>query len=376
MEQIKLSTINHLATLQGKASKKDPGMNLGEQFFDVLLEQKTEQYMNEAAPETAKKSESAEEPTEPRDVETTEKPAAEQGEEEETCDVAREAAAAQIVWIVDPNAAQIQTPEQQEEIVTLDGVLNMEMSAEVSDEAAMPLVDTLTVENEEKADPMQELIATDPVITETVQETVQETAVVETEVNGQGESDVNMEIEVTVSETDETGGEAVAETPLFEGVETAPIKVAEAPERTEETADVQQQVVQKLSDLLENGETKLQIQLEPVELGKLTIELTRSADGTLNILLDAENLQTRSLLEKSIGTLQETLIDRGQKVAQITVEHNEEAQRQDNQQRDDLLNQGNGQQKQQREQHRDDQRGGADFLQQLRLGLIPLEEEK
>ena len=376
MEQIKLSTINHLATLQGKASKKDPGMNLGEQFFDVLLEQKTEQYMNEAAPETAKKSESAEEPTEPRDVETTEKPAAEQGEEEETCDVAREAAAAQIVWIVDPNAAQIQTPEQQEEIVTLDGVLNMEMSAEVSDEAAMPLVDTLTVENEEKADPMQELIATDPVITETVQETVQETAVVETEVNGQGESDVNMEIEVTVSETDETGGEAVAETPLFEGVETAPIKVAEAPERTEETADVQQQVVQKLSDLLENGETKLQIQLEPVELGKLTIELTRSADGTLNILLDAENLQTRSLLEKSIGTLQDTLIDRGQKVAQITVEHNEEAQRQDNQQRDDLLNQGNGQQKQQREQHRDDQRGGADFLQQLRLGLIPLEEEK
>lgn len=369
MEQIKLSTINHLAGIQGKASKKDPGMNLGEQFFDVLLEQKTEQYMSEAAPETAKKTEPAEEPAEPRDVETTEKPAAEKGEEEETCDVAREAAAAQIVWIVDPNAAQIQATGQQEEVVTLDGVLNAEMSGE----AAMPVVDTLTVENEEQADPVQEMLVTDQMTTETVQETPR----VETEVSGeQGESDLNMEVEVTVSESDETGGEAVAQTPLFEGVESAPIKVAEAPVRTGETADVQQQVVQKLSDLLENGETKLQIQLEPVELGKLTIELTRSADGTLSILLDAENIQTRSLLEKSIGTLQETMIDRGQKVVQITVEHNEEAQRQDNQQRDDLFNQNNGQQKQQREQHRDEQRGGADFLQQLRLGLIPLEEEK
>ena len=120
----------------------------------------------------------------------------------------------------------------------------------------------------------------------------------------------------------------------------------------------------------------MQIQLEPVELGKLTIELTRSEDGTLSVLLDAEKAQTRGLLEKHMGTLQETLAERGQKVAQIIVERGEEAQRQDNQQREDFNDGRNGQQQQQEQQRRDDRREGLDFLQQLRLGLIPLEDEE
>ena len=62
-------------------------------------------------------------------------------------------------------------------------------------------------------------------------------------------------------------------------------------------------------------------------------------------------------------------------IVQITVEHNEESQRQDNQQREDFYDGRNGQHGEQ-QQRRDDRRGGADFLQQLRLGLIPLEDEE
>lgn len=369
MEQINLSINKNLAGFQTKASKADPSVNVGDTFFDALLEQTNEQYINEAAPEQPKQSQPADQNAENEAVQETEKPVTEKGEEEEeTCDVAREAAAAQIVWIVDPVVDQ-QEIEQQDAVI-LDPVVNGIASEETMAEAA----DMSLLETEGQTAEADELVVIDQMVNETVQENVQ----VETEVNEQADSELSMDVEVNTAETDETGGEAVvAETPLFEGVETAPIKVAEAPKGAEETGNVERQVVQKVSDLLENGETKVQIQLEPVELGKLTIELTRSADGTLSILLDAENLQTRSLLEKHMGTLQEMLIDRGQKVAQVTVDNSEEAQRQDNQQRDDFFNDRNGQQKEQREQQRrDDPRDGTDFLQQLRLGLIPLGEEK
>ena len=73
--------------------------------------------------------------------------------------------------------------------------------------------------------------------------------------------------------------------------------------------------------------------------------------------------------------LQEALAERGQQNVQITVNQNEESQRQDNNanQRNDFQDGSNGRQSEQR--RRDDHRSGEDFLQQLRLGLIPIEEE-
>ena len=350
-----------------KATRMEVGMTREEPIFDALLGQKNEQYSNEVV-EKPKKSETVED-TQEKEEPKSEAPA-ERGDEEETCDVAREAAAAQIVWLIEPNAAHLKVEAQPEKVATIE----RPMIISTNDEPTQSLEDLLGTQMENLVGESEELVVTEPVVAESFQEVMQ----MDTTDNAQGNSDLAMDIEVTTTDGEETNAEAVVvETPLFEGVETTPIKVAEAPERTEQSVPVNQQVVEKLSTMVETGETSVQIQLEPVELGKMTIELTRSSDGTLTVLLDAENAQTRSLLEKHMGSLQEALADRGQKVVQITVEHNEESQRQENQQHNDFRDgqNQNGQQQEQQQQRRDARHNSTDFMQQLRLGLIPLEEE-
>ncbi len=341
------------------------GMTREEPIFDVLLGQKNEQYSNEVV-EKQKKPETVED-TQEREEPKSEAPT-EHEDEEETCDVAREAAAAQIVWLIEPNAVHLKVEAQPEKVATIE----RPMLISTNDEPTQSLEDLLGTQMENLVGESEELVVTEPVVAESFQEVVQ----MDTTDNEQGNNDLTMDIEVTTTDSEETNAEAVVvETPLFEGVETTPIKVAEAPERMEQSVPVNQQVVEKLSTMMETGETRVQIQLEPVELGKMTIELTHSADGTLTVLLDAENAQTRTLLEKHIGSLQEALADRGQKMVQITVEHNEESQRQENQQRNDFHDGQNGQQQEQQQQRRDARHNSTDFMQQLRLGLIPLEEE-
>lgn len=364
MEQIHTGTVSMKQFSAGahvKGTKVDFGAQREEQIFDALMGQKKDQCSNDVVAEKSRKPEETREEA-VSEHEPAEKPATGK-KEEETCDVAREAAAAQIVWLVEPNAIHLKAPEQMQNVAMIERPALFA----VSDEPAKPIEGLLSEELTGEATLVNEEIVTE----------------MQLEANAGGEEEAAMEFELDTTqqieievEVEETGGEAVAEeAPLFDSVEAAPIKVAEAPARAEQSEPVEQQVTTKLADLLENGETKVQIQLEPVELGKLTIELTRSEDGTLSVLLDAEKAQTRGLLEKHMGTLQEALTERGQKVAQITVERGDEAQRQENQQRDDFNDGRNGQQ-QQEQQRRDERREGLDFLQQLRLGLIPLEDEE
>lgn len=371
MEQIHKGTISMKQFSVGahvRGSKIDFNARREEPIFDALMGQKKDQCgSDDVVAEKSRKPEETRENAAPEreEVENTEKPVAGK-EEEETCDVAREVAAAQIVWLTQPNAAHLKAPEQMQNAATIE----RPMIFATNDEPVKPLEGLME-------DRLAEMTGEIQTVVQNEQASVEITEQFQLETNINPRSD-EMVFETHMTDSDETGGEAVEmQMPLFDEVEAAPIKVAEAPERTEQSVPVEQQVTTKLVNLLENGETRVQIQLEPVELGKLTIELTRSEDGTLSILLDAEKAQTRGLLEKHMGNLQEALTDRGQKVAQITVERGEEAQRQDNQQRDDFYDGRNGQQQQQQEQQRrDDRRDGLDFLQQLRLGLIPLEDEE
>ena len=372
MEQIHKGTITMKQFSVGahvKGVKIDFNAKREEPIFDALMGQKKEQYSSDVVNEKSRKPDETSKDTAPEheDVENTEKPVAGK-EEEETCDVAREAAAAQIVWLVQPNAAYLKAPEQMQNVVTIE----RPMIFATNDEPVKPIEGLL-------GDKLAEMTGEVQTVSGEAAVEVMQQMQMETNANSDGNAAMEldtMQVDVVAEENEEIGGEAaVMEMPLFDDVEAAPIKVAEAPERTEQSAPVEQQITAKLTDILENGETKVQIQLEPVELGKLTIELTRSEDGTLSVLLDAEKAQTRGLLEKHMNSLQEALTDRGQKVTQITVEHSEESQRQDNQQRDDFYDGRNNQHQQQEQQRRDNRRDGVDFLQQLRLGLIPLEDE-
>ena len=364
------------AIVAGK--KADFGANR-EPIFDVLLNQKNNQVRTEVVSDRKRKPESSEKETGGEKISEKKETGGEKSEEE-NYDLAREVAVGQIIWVANPQLEELRVPEQQDVAVIEQPLIvgiSDEPGAVLGEEAMAQIADKLPVIEglpEVEAAPEMEAEVMPEQIVETVSEEAQPQ--LQTNVGEQTLKDTSVEISVTEHEGDEPDVEVTAaETPLFEEVEAAPIKVAEAPERAEKAPEVEKQVADKLVSVFESGETKVEIRLDPAELGKLTIELTRNEDGTLNILLDAENMQTRGLLERHVTGLQEALAERGQQNVQITVNQNEESQRQDNNanQRNDFQDGSNGRQS---EQHRrDDHRSGEDFLQQLRLGLIPIEEE-
>lgn len=379
MEQInagilKLMQIPGAAHMNG--TKTDFGADRGDVTFDVLLEQKTNEVRTEVVNDR-RKPDSTEKETGKEEVKTEKTPAAGK-DEEENYDVAREAASAQIVWLMGQNAQELLVPEQENVASIEQPMLIVETDEPIANPGEIEIPQLMSEIQTVAELPTEELVsaAEGELIPEQTVESVQQTVEpqIETNVSGQGTEEPVVELKVSRNDADEKTGEAAVETPLFEDVEAAPIKVAEAPERTRESEPVERQVTEKLTNLLSSAETRVEIQLEPLELGKLTIELTHSTDGTLNILLSAENAQTRGLLERHMGSLQEALIERGQQSVQITVDRGEESQRQDNQQNNNFQDGSNGRQS---EQHRrNDQRSGEDFLQQLRLGLIPVEDEE
>lgn len=381
MEQITngiLKLMNFPTGSHVNMTRDEFGTKREEPTFDALLEQKSGEARSEVVNNRRKPKESDEKDPATEEVRTQKNPEAEK-DQEESCDVAREAASAQIVWLVGQNNQDLLVQRQEDVAVIEEPMLivtNDTPAAQLSELVIpQPAAETETLAEipEEGMIPAAE----GELIPEQTVEIVQKAAEpqIETGFDGREAEKADVEIRVTgEEEAEETSGETAVEAPLFKDVEATPIKVAEAPERTGESAPVERQVAEKLTNLLDSGETRVEIQLEPLELGKLTISLTRNEDGVLNILLSAESVQTRDLLERHMGSLQEALFERGQQSVQITVDRNEESQRQDGQQRNDFQDGSNDRRNEQ--QRRDDRPSGEDFLQQLRLGLIPIEDEE
>jgi flagellar hook-length control protein FliK len=196
----------------------------------------------------------------------------------------------------------------------------------------------------------------------------------------QGQTD-RRENDFSVVETKEetrvevTDAPTQGEQPVFQNVETTMIKVAEAPapESTEETAPVEKQITDQLTQALEQGESKVEVRLTPESLGNVTVEVTQQKNGALSVVLTAENDHTRTLLQQHMGNLQELLGSQGQKEVQVEVSRQQESQQQNNAAYDGRNGGQNGQQQEQRQQNHQQQ--DQNFLQQLRLGLIPLDAE-
>lgn len=189
--------------------------------------------------------------------------------------------------------------------------------------------------------------------------------------SGQSQSEHDPVVTVKVEDNGAQQTAEAQEAPVFQQVESTPIKVGEAPraEQAPETAAVEHQVADKLTQAVQNGETTVEIQLDPANLGKVNVELTVTEDGVLHISLKAENSATRSLLERDVTSLQTLLGRDGQEVRV-------EVQAQESQPREELYDQEKQQeQQQQQQQRREERRDGQDFLQQLRLGLVPADGE-
>ena len=163
---------------------------------------------------------------------------------------------------------------------------------------------------------------------------------------------------------------------LFRDVEAAPVKVGEAYDAQQaQEPDVVRQIDTQLAQALQKGESMVRIQLTPEHLGSVTVEISQSADGILRVALSAHSAETRGLLERHAGDLQGMLSSRGQEV-QVDVQRQQESQQGQNQQHQQNYDGHNGhaQDGQERRQQRREHTSPQDFMQQLRLGLIPGEE--
>ena len=163
--------------------------------------------------------------------------------------------------------------------------------------------------------------------------------------------------------------------PLFHDVKAAPVKVGEvdrAPEAQE--TNVVRQVDDGVAQAMEKGESMVRIQLNPENLGSVTVEISRSVEGVIRVALSAHTGETRSLLERHAGELQGLLSSRTQQSVEVNVQRQQESQQNHNHNYDG--HNGHAQDGEQQHQRRQKQDGSVDFIQQLRLGLIPADGDE
>ena len=115
----------------------------------------------------------------------------------------------------------------------------------------------------------------------------------------------------------------------------------------------------------------VRIQLTPENLGEVTVEISRSAEGVLRVALSASSADTRSLLERHAGELQGMLNGRTEQSVEVSVQRQQESQQDQNQQHSYDGHNGSAQDGQDRRRQQREHTTPEDFMQQLRLGLIP-----
>ena len=201
-------------------------------------------------------------------------------------------------------------------------------------------------------------------------ETAQTAPQTETGKTGSGESrgsELPMEELHAESRTEQAD---VEPQPVFRDIKAVPVKVGEV-YQPEQTAAVElKDLGDTLTQAIDRGENRLELQLQPAELGRIRVEMRWSDEGTLHVILHAESTRTQNLLEKDMASLQTLLGRETQQEVKVELPREQEAPRQSF----DDGRQNGGQQHHQQEQRQSSRHSGQDFLHQLRLGLIPAEE--
>lgn len=183
------------------------------------------------------------------------------------------------------------------------------------------------------------------------------------------------EAEQTDSEdTAGLSGELNTARPLFHDVKAAPVRVGDNFRLDTEAPDMDQVLADMVRYASQEGIREVELMLNPENLGNLTIKLTQSVDGTLQVVLRAATPKAASLLNQHLGNLNAALQGYGQNSeVRVEVQRNEDSQQAQQQQQQTDPNGHNRQSQQQQEQRQEESHSG-DFLQKLRLGLFGQEE--
>ena len=165
--------------------------------------------------------------------------------------------------------------------------------------------------------------------------------------------------------------EMAASQPLFKDVKAAPVKVGENFQLDTEEPEMDTQLADTIRFAAQQGLKQIEIKLSPENLGNLTVKLTQSADGTLQVVLHTANAKAANLLNQHLDNLNAALQGYGQNnEVRVEVQRNEDSQQAQQQQADP---DGHNRQQQQQQQQQQDSGHDGDFLQKLRLGLFGLD---
>ncbi len=340
--------------------------------FDKLIQQKQQSGSEEApkaeetsdtneASETGKASEMEEQPSN-----EAEKPVQEEDDVPE--ELKQQAAAMALMAEYRPEIQYIEASETAEAPQTAAVSVEVPVTAEQQPQSGPVLptevngAETAPVET-----PAVQTAETEklPVTAETVEAPAQKT-------------ELENELPVHFAEKQETDGQPEETdvgqdvTPLFEDVKATPVKVAEPMRETVEleAPDAKIQLSEHLTAAIDLSQNKVELTLTPESLGKLTVEISRTENGALSIVLSAANPKAAALLERHAGGLQELLAANTRTEVRVEVQESQESPRQ-------FLNpDGNPNERRQGQQHREEkarkESDSADFLQRLRLGLTDL----
>lgn len=105
-------------------------------------------------------------------------------------------------------------------------------------------------------------------------------------------------------------------------------------EVTVKPSEVAQQVADRLVERtkdLPQGETEYSVTLEPEDLGRITVRMTKTADGAVSVSIAAENSKTLRIIEENGAHIQESLRQNGVQLEdwQTVSESRQDAQAQD-----------------------------------------------
>lgn len=163
----------------------------------------------------------------------------------------------------------------------------------------------------------------------------------------------------------------LADKPLFKDVKAAPVKVGENFQLDTEQPDMDANLADAIRYAAQQSLRQIEIKLSPENLGALTIKLTQSTDGTLQVVLHTTNAKAANLLTQHLDSLNLALQGYNQNEVRVEVQRSDDSQQAQQQQTDPN---GHNQQQQQQQQRQQESEHSGDFLQKLRLGLFSLED--
>lgn len=346
----------------------------GSQPFEDMLVEQSKQNQAEKQP-AAKKEEAAEKkPQQPGKAESKQEPAG----EEEGMEVAAGLVTSQPVVLFDVVNVQ-EAPEAMQAAAPVEVLAEQ---APVVQEAAAPLM------QEQPAQPEAQLEAEAPAPEAAgFQEEAQQVPTVEAqpeapqaEVEAKPQEQPKLQVESgeapAADQEADTDVEEIwyeGERPVFQRETETPVKVGEnyepvAPEKPEAPSQLANHVTQ----MLNAGDSRVEIALNPANLGHMTISITRMQDGALHVVLGAVSEKATSLLRENSAQLHTLLAAANHGEVHVEVQQAEPQQQQQN----PFMNPDDQGRQQPQQQHKPQQQSESeDFVQQLRLGLVEKDEE-